>query len=415
MRSACRDTKTTNPRNSTTPIGTSSELDSRVPHVLKSFGDFSMETPLHSLNLPLQYTNESFMTHSHQQTNVANIAPNAIGDDKIAPVVGGAAFPYPNGTIGPPIRNGIPTDDCPKKTSGTSITDSDWANKALAGLGRKPEETSIIRTPTTHQFEQDFDLDQLNTADHGKSLQEEQKFQVAATLVEFSSCSRDFTHTPDLDFSCGSLSYNSFEGDNRRVGQSGMSSTTKPSVEDTVVPQSSGAQMGCSKSSLWSSMASLDLFRVDEMQQHTGVELGDSAISMLNDMSMMDLTSDPGEKDSSGRLLSSQQFDSSRTLPTSNKRKSVDDSLSDLLNGSLDFNDAIQEGKHETSELHYGPGARQQQRVKCGTDGNTAKLNASQQGSMDYLLQLSVSSGETSASQMSISGVRSNGSGRLEE
>ena len=404
----------TNPRNNTTAPGINNNVDSRVHPALHGFSDGIAATPVtfHSLNVPLQCTDDIFMTHSHQQTNISNILPNATEDDKIAPVFGGAALPFPNVTFGPPIRTGIQTDDIPKKNFKTSSNDLDGANKS-AGVGRKPGERSVIPTQTTHQFEQDFDLDRLNTADHGESRQEEQKFQVAATLVEFSSCSRDFTNTPDLDFSCGSLSYNSGEIDNRRGGQSGITATAKPSVEANVVPYSNGVQMGCSKSSLWSSMASLDLFRVDEMPQHTGTELGDSAISMLNDMSMMDLISETGEKDSASRLLSSQQFDSSRTLPASNKRKNVGDSLSDLLNGSLDFNDAIQEGKHETAEMNYGPVARQQQRVKCG-DANGAKSNTSQQTSMDYLLQLSVSSGETSSSNLSISGVRSNGSVRLD-
>lgn len=408
VRSACRDTKATKTQSKENLNGI------RCAHSTLSVSDESFtdeSVNFQAVHVPLLHTNNDGVSHTPQQTNIANVAPDLPGNQKIAPCSNGTFLLRNTGFFDPPTISGYQSDDVLKKISKTN-SDIDEREQSTAELARSSEKSALTQSQKTH-FGQALDFDQLNIGNGSGSNQEKQKGQMAATSGEFSSNSRDFTHTPDLEFSCGSLSYSTGpcdrESDNRRIEPYGNAVTTKLPFEDNATPHSSGTQMGCSKSSLWSSMASLDLFRVDEVQQHTGAEFGDSNLSMqigsMNDCSMMiDLASESGEKDSIGRLLASQQFDSSRTLPASNKRKTSTDGLSELFYGSLDFNDSIQDGKNENSIVQL-PGVRCQPRVKCVSDAGASISNSSQQNSLEYL-QLSVSSEETSASHMSISGIR---------
>lgn len=277
-----------------------------------------------------------------QQTNIANIAPDYAVDQKISPDFGSGDLFRPKQVQ--PTLGGRSDGNRKKIAESTSCVLGNFA----AGQTQKTDECTN---------EQALNLDQMSFANCGtEPTQEEQKFQVAATLLEFSSCNTVATHTPDLDFSCGSMSYSSGtcssnlgdrEGEPRRVGLN----DTAPAVKPSQVSGPHAAVGGGSKSSLWSSANSLDLFKVEE-DRCMGAELGDSIMTMqmgsLND-SMMDMSSVSGEKDPFGRLLSSHQYDSDRTVWASNKRKITNDSLSDLLNGSLDFGDSGQEGKLESS------------------------------------------------------------------
>jgi len=365
---------------------------------------------MQSFDKPLQGTSANPSVGSGtQQTNIANITPDSPVDQNISPYFSADALSLPKHST--PTRGGRSDGNLSKIPESTSC-ERKVLRTGAAGPTQKTNESTHQPSPNTN--EQALNLDQMSFSNcEAESIHEEQKFQVAATLLEFSS-NAVATHTPELDFSCGSMSYSSGacsfnpsdrEGDFRRVGLNDSAPAVKlPSVSGPQAAVGSG-----SKSSLWSSSTSLDLFRVEE-ERHMQAELGDSIISMqmgslqmgsLND-SMLDMSYVSGEKDPVGRSLPCQQYAPNRTATASNKRKNTDDSLSDLLNGSLDFNDSAQEGKLETSaSMAYCQVARQQ-RAKCGNGTNKAKTNANQRSPLDDVFHSSASSDETTVSHMSV-------------